>query len=90
MVSFLSLSFRLCVRLTSDFSTCFFFVLADFFLGHSQASTQAIEADREARRANGAEIAANAPLTIDEQLLSIKTHLRLAHQLLRRLQRAGA
>ena len=58
---FLSLSFRLCVRLTSDFLTCFFFVLADFFPGHSQAATQAIEADREARRADGAEIAANAP-----------------------------
>ena len=61
MVSFLSLNFRLCVRLTSDFSTCFFFVLADFFPGHSQAATQAIEVDREARRADGAEIAASAP-----------------------------
>ena len=43
------------------FLTCFFFVLADFFPGHSQAATQAIKADREARRADGAEIAANAP-----------------------------
>ena len=31
-----------------------FFVLADFFPGHSQAVTQAIEADREMRRASGA------------------------------------
>ena len=90
MVSFLSLSFRLCVRLTSDFLTCFFFVLADFFPGHSQAVPLAIEADREARRANGEEIAANAPLTVDEQLLSIESRLRLAHRRMRRLQRAGA
>ena len=62
---FLSLSFRLCVRLTSDFLTCFFFVLADFFPGHSQAIARAIEAEREAWRANGVEIAANAPLTIE-------------------------
>ena len=71
-------------------STHFFFVLADFFPGHSQAVTQAIEADREARRANSVEIAANAPLTIDEQLLSIEARLRPAHRLMRRLQRAGA
>ena len=90
MVSFLSLSFRLCVRLTSDFLTCFFFVLADFFPGHSQAVPLAIEADREARRANGEVIAANAPLTVDEQLLSIEARLRPAHRLMRRLQRAGA
>ena len=64
MVSFLSLNFRLCVRLTSDFSTCFFFVLADFFPGHSQAVPLAIEAAREARRANGEEIAADTPRTI--------------------------
>ena len=61
MVSFLSLNFRLCVRLTSDFSTCFFFVLEDFFPAHSQAVPLAIEADREARRANDEEITANAP-----------------------------
>ena len=90
MVSFLSLSFRLCVRLTSDFSTCFFFVLADFFPGHSQAVPLAIEADREARRANGEVIAANAPLTVDEQLLSIEARLRPAHRRMRRLQRVGA
>ena len=40
--------------------------------------------------ANGEEIAANAPLTVDEKLLSIETRLRPAHQLLRPLQRAGA
>ena len=72
------------------FSTHFFFVLADFFPGHSQAVTLAIEADRELRRAGGAEIAANAPRTIDEQLLSIEARLRPAHRLMRRLQRAGA
>ena len=90
MVSFLSLSFRLCVRLISDFSTCFFFVLADFFPDHSQAVPLAIEAAREARRANGEEITANAPRTVDEQLLSIEARLRPAHRLLHRLQRAGA
>ena len=90
MVSFLSLSFRLCLRLTSDFSTCFFFVLADFFPGHSQAVPLAIEAAREARRANGEEIAANAPRTVDEQLLSIEARLRPVHRQMRRLQRAGA
>ena len=42
------------------------------------------------RRASGAEIAANAPRTVDEQLLSIEARLRPAHQLMRRLQRAGA
>ena len=35
-------------------------------------------------------IAANAPLTVDEQLLSIDARLRPAHRLMRRLQRAGA
>ena len=68
--------------------TCFF-VLADFFPGHSQAVPLAIEADREAQRANGTEIAANAPMTVDEQLLSIEARLRPAHRLMRRLQRAG-
>ena len=64
--------------------------MADFFPGHSQAVTQAIEADREAQRANGEEIAANAPRTLDEQLLSIEARLRPAHRMLRRLQRVGA
>ena len=41
-------------------------ILADFFPGHSQAVTQAIEADHEARRASGAVITSNAPLTVDE------------------------
>ena len=36
-------------------------VLADFFPGHSDAANQAIEADREGRRAEGAQIAADAP-----------------------------
>lgn len=65
-------------------------IVDDFFPGHSQAVPLAIEAAREARRAKGEEIAANAPRTIDEQLLSIETRLRPAHRLLRRLQRAGA
>ena len=51
----------LCVGATSDFSTFFFFALADFFPGHSQTVPLAIEAAREAGRANGDEIAANAP-----------------------------
>ena len=90
MVRFLSLNFRLCVRLTSDCSTCFFFALADFFPGHSQAVPLAIEDDREVRRANGEEIAANAPRIVDEQLLSIEARLRPVHRQMRRLQRAGA
>ena len=64
--------------------------MADFFPGHSQAVPLAIEAAREARRANGEEIATNAPRTIDEQLLSIEARLRPAHRQMRRLQRAGA
>ena len=64
--------------------------MAGFFPGHSQAATQAIEADREARRANGADIAANSPRTLDEQLLSIEARLRPTHRMLRQLQRAGA
>nr|XP_020165632.1 uncharacterized protein LOC109751141 [Aegilops tauschii subsp. strangulata] len=43
----------------------------DFFPGHSIAANQAIEADHEGRRAEGAEIAANAPRTLSDQLLSI-------------------
>ena len=81
---------RLWVGLTPDFLTYFFFVLADFFPGHLQAVPLAIEADREARRASGEAIAANAPLTVDEQLLSIEARLRPAHRLMRRLQRVGA
>ena len=64
--------------------------MADFFPGHAQAAVQAIEADREARRAAGEEVAANAPRILDEQLLSIKARLRPAQWMLRRLQRAGA
>ena len=36
------------------------------------------------------EIAANAPRTLDEQLLSIEARLRPAHRMMRRLQRVGA
>ena len=64
--------------------------MADFFPGHSDAANQAIEADREGRRAEGAQIAANAPRTLSEQLLSIEARLRPAHRMLRRLQRVGA
>ena len=49
-----------------------------------------IEAQREQRRAKGAQIAADAPRTLGEQVLSIQARLRPAHRLLRRLQRAGA
>ncbi|XP_044379182.1 uncharacterized protein [Triticum aestivum] len=62
----------------------------DFFLGHSNAANQAIEAGREGRRADGAKTAADAPRTLDEQILSIEARLRLAHQMLRQLQRVGA
>ena len=64
--------------------------LADFFPGHSYAANQAIEADREAQRADGAQIAANAPRTLSEQVLSINVRLPPAHWMLRRLQRVGA
>ena len=40
--------------------------MADFFPGHSQDAIQAIEADREGRRAEGVEIAADA--TVPEYL----------------------
>ena len=63
---------------------------ADFFPGHSDASNQAIEADREGQRAEHAEIAADAPRTLDEHILSIEARLRPAHRMLRRLQRVGA
>ena len=50
-------------RADSWLLTCFFVssVLADFFPGHSQAAIQAIEVDREGRRAEGAEIVTDAP-----------------------------
>src|SRR3954470_12652759 len=70
--------------------TCFFPVLVDFFPGHAQAAVQAIVVDREKRRAAGEDIAANAPRTLDEQLMSIEARLRPAHRMLRRLQQAGA
>lgn len=38
----------------------------------------------------GAEIAANAPRTLDEHILSIEAHLRPAHRMRHRLQRVGA
>ena len=58
---------------------------ADFFPGQSQAAIQAIEADREGRRAEGAEIAVDAPRTLDENILSIEARLRPTHRMLRRL-----
>ena len=64
-------------------------MLADFFPGHSQAAIQAIEADREGRRVEGAEIAANAPRTLDEHILGIEARLRPTHRMLRRLQHVG-
>src|SRR4051812_9934108 len=94
MVSFLyslSLSGRLWVGLTLAFSDLLLFSsLADFFPGYAQTAVQAIEADREARRAAGEEVVVNAPRTLDEQLLSIEARLRPAHRMLRRLQRVGA
>src|SRR3954471_10589739 len=72
------------------FLTCLLPVLVDFFPGHAQAVVQAIVADREKRRAAGEDIAANAPRTLDEQLMSIEARLRPAHRMLRRLQQAGA
>ena len=51
---------------------------------------QAIEADREGRRADGAQVTADAPRTLNEQILSIEARLRPAHRMLRRLQRVGA
>nr|XP_020155049.1 actin cytoskeleton-regulatory complex protein PAN1-like [Aegilops tauschii subsp. strangulata] len=47
-------------------------IVDDFFPSHSIAANQAIEARCEERRAEGAEIAANAPRTLGEQLLSIQ------------------
>ena len=55
-------------RADSRFLTCFFVssVLADFFPGHSQAAIQAIEADREGRRADGVKIAIDSPRTLNK------------------------
>lgn len=49
-----------------------------------------IEAQREERRAEGAQINADAPRTHGEQVLSIQARLRPAHRLLRRLQHGEA
>ena len=49
-----------------------------------------IEAQREERRVEGTQIAADAPRTLGKQILSIQARLRPAHQMLHRLQRAGA
>ena len=49
-----------------------------------------IEAQREEQRVEGAQIAADAPQTLGEQVLSIQARLRPAHRTLRRLQRIGA
>ena len=65
-------------------------VREDFFPGHSVVANQIIEAQREERRAEGVQIAADAPRTINEQLLSIQARLRPAHRMLRRLQRVSA
>ena len=92
LLCFPSSSRRLYVEPTPGFFDLFFIlsVLADFFPGHSQAAIQAIEADREERREDGVEIAADAPRTLDEHILSIGARLRPAHQMLRRLQCVGA
>ena len=64
--------------------------MADFFPGHSDAANQAIEADREGQRADGTQIAADAPRTLSEQILSIEARLRPAHRMLHQLQRVDA
>ena len=89
---FLSLSRRprSCRLLVFASLFCFFVSFADFFPGQSQVAIQAIEADRASRRAEGVEIAADAPRTLDEHILSIEARLRPAHRMLRRLQRVGA
>ena len=78
-------------RADSWFFDLFFilFVLVDFFPGHLQVANQATKANREGRRADGAEIAADAPRTLDEHILIIGARLRPAHGMLRRLQRVG-
>ena len=84
---FLSLSRRLLTRPASSFWLLPYLLSArvEFFPGYSGAANQAIEAYREERRAEGAQIAADAPRTLSEQLLSIQAHLRPAHRMLRRL-----
>ena len=54
------------------------------------AANQAIEAYRQEQRAEGVQIAADAPWTLNEQLLSIQARLWPAHQMMHRLQRDGA
>ena len=65
-------------------------VLAEFCPGYSVAATQAIEAERAARRQAGRAIAPNAPRTPAEELLAIQVRLLPVRHLLRRLQHAGA
>nr|XP_020157211.1 uncharacterized protein LOC109742531 [Aegilops tauschii subsp. strangulata] len=60
-------------------------IVDDFFPGNSVVANQAIEARREERRAEGAEIAADAPRTLGEQLLSIQARLQPAIRMLRQL-----
>ena len=95
MVSFPLFPFlgcRLLIESALNFLTLFLrsSSLANFFPDHSDAANQAIEADREARRADGAQVAADAPRTLNEQILSIEARLRPAHRILRWLQRVGA
>ena len=63
---------------------------ADYFPSYSVFATQTIEAHREARRQEGAEITPDASRTLEEQLLAVQARLQPAHRMLHRLQRAGA
>ena len=63
---------------------------ADYFPSYSAFAAQSIEAHREARRQAGANIAPDANRTLEEQLLAVQARLQPAHQMLRRLQHAGA
>nr|XP_020173266.1 plectin-like [Aegilops tauschii subsp. strangulata] len=65
-------------------------MIDEFFLGHSVAVSQAIEARRDVRRRAGAEIVPNAPRNLGEQLLVVKTRLQPAHRMLHRLQCVGS
>ena len=92
MVSFILLisSFELSALIQADpllITLAFLFssAQADFFPGHSVAGIQMIEAQHEEWRAEGVQIAADAPWTLSEQILSIQARLRPAHQMLRRL-----
>ena len=89
---FLSLSCRLLTRPASSFWLLSYLLSArvDFFPGHSGAANQAIEAYREEQRADGAQIVADAPWTLSEQLLSIQARLQPAHRMMCRLQCVGA